>query len=161
MLDNSFTVNSATSSNTANTSSQNNVTTQSFAGTSGKLVALDTTKFATALATDANAVAKLFTGTTSIVGQLGAYLTSATGLPTQLVSGLAGKIPVHSLFSTLMDATNNQITSLQQQIQLVTDQANLQANALRAQFVASETLIAQLQSVQSSLGSLTSSTSTR
>ena len=46
MLDNSFTVNSATSSNTSNTSSQNNVTTQSFAGTSGKLVALDTTKFA-------------------------------------------------------------------------------------------------------------------
>ncbi|MDB5040420.1 MAG: flagellar hook protein [Candidatus Eremiobacteraeota bacterium] len=161
MLDNSFTVNSATSSNTSNTSSQNNVTTQSFAGTSGKLVALDTTKFAAALAADGNAVAKLFTGTTSIVGQLGAYLTAATGLPTQLTGGLAGKIPVHSLFSTLTDAKNNQITSLQQQIQLVTDQANLQANTLRAQFTASETLIAQLQSVQSSLGQLTGSTSSR
>jgi flagellar hook-associated protein 2 len=161
MLDNSFTVNSATSSNTANTSSQNNVTTKSFAGTSGKLVALDPTKFAAALANDANSVAKLFTGTTSIVGQLGAYLTSATGLPTQIASGLAGKIPVHSLFSTLMDSTNNRITSLQRQIQLVTDEANLQANALRAQFVASEALIAQLQSVQSSLGSLTGSNNSR
>ncbi len=161
VLDNSFTVNTASSSNTSNTSSQNNITTQSFAGTSGKLVALDTTKFANALAANGTAVAKLFTGTTSIVGQMGAYLTSATGLPTQLTGGLAGAIPTHSLFSTLMDATNNQITSLQQQIQLVTDQANLQANTLRAQFVASETLIAQLQSVQSSLGSLTGSTSSR
>ena len=66
-----------------------------------------------------------------------------------------------SVFATLTSATNNQITSLQQQIQLVTDQANLQANTLRAQFTASETLIAQLQSVQSSLGQLTGSTSSR
>jgi flagellar hook-associated protein 2 len=160
-LDNSFTVNTATSSNASNATAQTGITTKSYAGTSGKLVALDTTKFAAAFAANANAVAKLFTGTTSIVGQLGAYLTSATGLPTQLTGGLAGKIPLHSLISTLMDATSNRITSLQQQIQLVTDQANLQANALRAQFIASESLIAKLQSVQSSLGSLMGSTSSR
>jgi flagellar hook-associated protein 2 len=160
-LDNSFTVSTAAPSNPSNTSSPPTVTSKSYAGTSGKLVALDTTKFAAALAANGTAVANLFTGTNSIIGQMGAYLTSATGLPTQLTGGLAGKIPMHSLLSTLMDATSNRITSIQKQIQLVTDQANMQANALRAQFLASETLIAKLQSVQSSLGSLLGSSAAR
>ena len=57
--------------------------------------------------------------------------------------------------------TSDQITSLQQQIKLVTDQANMQADQLRKEFVSSESTIAQLQSVQSSLSSLFSSTNTR
>ena len=43
-----------------------------------------------------------------------------------------------SLCSNLTQETGNQITSLQRQIKLVTDQANLQADLLRKQFVASE-----------------------
>ena len=157
VLDSSFTVNSASASNTSNTTSQDNVSTQSFAGTSGKLVALDVAKFTSALAADPNAVSSLFTGAASVVGQIGAYLTTVSGLPTQLANGIAGKVPTTSLFATLTSQTTDQISSLQQQIKLVTDQANLQADQLRAEFVASETTIAQLQAVQGSLGSLTSS----
>jgi len=156
-LDSSFTVDSASASDTSNTTSQNNVSTQTFAGTSGRLNTLDTTKLSAALAANPSAVSKLFTGTSSIVGQLGSYLTSVTGLPTQLTGAVAGNVPPQSLFSTLSTQTSDQITSLQQQITLVTDQANLQANLLRQEFVNSESQIAQLQSLQSSLGSLVSS----
>jgi flagellar hook-associated protein 2 len=154
MLDSSFSVATASSTNTQNTTSQDNVTQQTFAGTSGRLQDLDVSKLSAALAADSNAVAKLFTGTSSIVGQLGAYLTSVSGLPTQLTGSLAGKIPSQPLFKTLTSTTSDQITSLQQQIKLVTDQANLQADRLRAEFVNSEALIAGLQSMQSSLGAL-------
>jgi flagellar hook-associated protein 2 len=160
-LDNSFTIGAADSSNAANTSSQSNVTTQSFAGTSGKLNPLDVAKFTTALSTSPNAVSSLFIGSASLIGQLGAYLTGVSGLPTQLTGGIAGTVPTQSLFSTLTAQTADQITSLQEQIKLVTDQANLQADQLRAEFVASESTIAQLQAVQGSLGALTGSTSTK
>jgi flagellar hook-associated protein 2 len=160
-LDSSFTVAAASSSSTQNTASQTNVSQQTFAGTSGRFNALDVSKLSAALATDSSAVAKLFTGSASLVGQLGSYLTSVTGLPTQLTGALAGSIPVNPLFQTLTSQTTDQISSLQQQIQLVTDQANLQANQLRQEFVGSEAAIAQLQSMQASLGQLaTPSTST-
>jgi flagellar capping protein FliD len=68
-------------------------------------------------------------------------------------------VPPTSLFASLSNQTNDQITSLQQQIKLVTDQANLQADRLRAEFVNSEASIAQLQSIQSSLGALTAKSS--
>ena len=158
-LDSSFTVDAASAANAQNSSTQSNVTQQTFAGTSGRLNDLDVTKLAAALAANSNAVSKLFTGTSSIVGNLGAYLTSVSGLPTQLSGALAGKIPTQSLFSTLSSTTNDQISSLQQQIKLVTDQANLQADRLRQEFVNSETQVAQLQSLQSSLSSLTGSSS--
>ena len=154
-LDSSFSVSSAAASDAQNTSTQSNVTTQTFAGTSGRLNDLDVNKLSAALAANSSAVAALFTGASSIVGQMGSYLTTVSGLPTQLTGALAGKIPTQSLFSTLSSETNDQITSLQQQIKLVTDQANLQADQLRAEFVNSETMIAQLQSMQSSLGALT------
>jgi flagellar hook-associated protein 2 len=158
-LDSSFTVDSASSSNTDNTSSQDDVSQQTFAGTSGRLNDLDADKLAAALAANSNAVAKLFTGTGSIVGQLGAYLTSVSGLPTQLQGALAGKIPAQPLFKILTSTASDQITSLQQQIKLVTDQANLQADRLRQEFINSESQIAQLQSLQSSLGALTAKSS--
>ena len=80
-----------------------------------------------------------------------------SGLSTQLTGGLVGKVPPTSLFASLSNQTNDQITSLQQQIKLVTDQANLQADRLRAEFVSSEGAIAVLQSQQSSLSALTGS----
>ena len=159
VLDSSFTVASASAANAQNTSSQGNVSQQTFAGTSGRLQDLDISKLTAALTADSNSVAKLFTGTASIVGTLGTYLTSVSGLPTQLTGSLAGKIPTISLFQTLTTTTNDQINSLQQQIKLVTDQANLQADRLRAEFVSSEANIAVLQSMQSSLGALTSKSS--
>ncbi len=154
MIDASFTVTAASASNTQNTSSQTTVSQQTFAGTSGRLQDLDVAKLGTALAANANAVAKLFTGSTSLVGQLGSYLTTVSGLSTQLTGGLVGKLPPTSLFASLSNQTNDQISSLQQQIKLVTDQANLQADRLRAEFVSSEGAIAVLQSQQSSLSSL-------
>ena len=154
LLDSHFTVSSASSNNAQNTTSQNSVTQQTFQGTSGRFADLDVSKLSAALAANSSAVAKLFTGTTSIVGQLGAYLTSVSGLPTQLTGGLAGKIPAQALFTTLTSTTRDQITSLQQQIKLVTDQANLQADRLRQQFINAETMIAQLQSMQSAASSL-------
>jgi len=154
MIDASFTVTAASASNTQNTTSQNSVSQQTFAGTSGRLQDLDVTKLSTALASNANAVAKLFTGSASLIGQIGSYLTTVSGLSTQLTSGLVGKVPPTSLFASLSNQTNDQISSLQQQIKLVTDQANLQADRLRAEFVASEGAIAVLQSEQSSLSSL-------
>jgi flagellar hook-associated protein 2 len=158
-LDASFSVDAASSGNSQNSSSQTSVSTQTFAGTSGRLNDLDTSKLGAALAANSNAVANLFTGKTSLVTQLGAYLTSVTGLPTQLTGSLAGTIPTQSLFTTLSTTNNDQITSLQQQIKLVTDQANLQADRLRQEFINSETQIAQLQSLQSSLGQLTAKSS--
>jgi flagellar hook-associated protein 2 len=155
VLDSSFSVDAASSTNAQNTSTQSTVTQQTFSGTSGRLQDLDVSKLTAALQADSNSVAKLFTGSTSIVGQLGAYLTTVSGLPTQLTGSLAGKIPAQPLFKTLTSTTSDQITSLQQQIQLVTDQANLQADRLRAEFVNSESLIAGLQAEQSSLGALT------
>jgi flagellar hook-associated protein 2 len=153
-LDSSFTVAAASSSSSQNTTSQSNVSQQTFAGTSGRLNGLDVTKLSAALAADSSAVAKLFIGSSSVIGQLGSYLTSVSGLPTQLTGALAGKIPVNPLFRTLASQTTDQISSLQQQIQLVTDQANLQADRLRKEFVDSEGAIAALQATQSSLGQL-------
>ncbi len=155
-LDNSFSVNTAgAATGSANSTDQTNVSQQTFQGTSGRFADLDVTKLTAALAADPNAVSKLFVGASSVITGLGSYLTTATGLPTQLASGTAGTIPAQSLFSLYTQETSDQITSLQQQIQLVTDQANAQADALRAQFTASEGTIAQLQSEQSSLGALT------
>ena len=151
-FDSSFTVSSAgAATGSTNSSDQTSVTQQTFQGTSGALSPLNVSTLTAALAANSNAVAALFTGTSSLIGQLGTYLTSATGLPTQLTGGLAGSVPSISLFSEWTQTTNDQITSLQQQIQLVTDQANAQADALRAQFSDSEGQIAQLQSLQSSL----------
>jgi flagellar hook-associated protein 2 len=160
VLDSSFTVTSAAASNAQNNTSQDSVSQQTFQGTSGRLQALDATKLAGALAANSNAVARLFTGKASLIGQMGSYLTTVSGLSTQLTGGLAGTAPTTSLFASLSSQANDQITSLQQQIKLVTDQANLQADRLRAEFVSSEGSIAQLQSEQSSLGALLGSTKT-
>jgi flagellar hook-associated protein 2 len=152
-LTSQFSVETAQDS-TTNSQDTTGLTTTSQAGTDGQFQPLDTTTFLAALAANGNAVQQLFTGTSSIIGQVGAILTNATGLPTQLKGGLDGTVPTQSLFSTIEEGNTNIISSLQEQIQTVTDQANAQADRLRAQFTASEGQIAQLQSEQSSLSSL-------
>jgi flagellar hook-associated protein 2 len=154
-LDSSFTQQSASSSDSSNSSDQTGLTTQTFSGTSGKFSPLNTATLTAALAANPNAVRKLFSAQNNPIYDLGAYLTTVSGLPTQLKNGTAGTLPPQSLISELTNTTHNQIDSLQQQIALVTDQANMQANQLRAEFTASESQIAQLQAVQGSLGSLT------
>jgi flagellar hook-associated protein 2 len=158
-LDSSFTVDSADSSDTANTTTQDDVSQQTYDGTSGQLTALDVPTFTAALAANANAVAQLFTGSNSIITQIGSYLTSVSGLPTQLTGSIAGTVPPQSLFSTLSSENADQVQSLQEQISLVTDQANQQANQLRQEFSNSETQIAELQSMQQELGALGGSSS--
>lgn len=154
-LDSSFSVDAAgAGDNSTNSSSQTSVQQQTYQGTSGRFADLDVSKLTAALAANPNAVSSLFTGAQSVIGNLGAYLTTVTSLPTQLASGSVGKLPAQSLFSTFTKETSDQITSLQTQIQLVTDQANLQADRLRASFTSAEGLIAQLQSEQSSLSGL-------
>src|SRR6202011_4918339 len=74
-LASAFSVDVASAGTTQNTATQTTVTHQTFAGTSGRLNDLDVSKLTAALAADSSAVAKLFTGASSVVGRLGAYLT--------------------------------------------------------------------------------------
>jgi hypothetical protein len=83
-----------------------------------------------------------------------------SGLPTQLTDSIAGSVPPESLFTTLSSENADQVQSLQQQISLITNQANQQADQLRAEFTNSETQIAELQSMQGELGALDPSSST-
>jgi flagellar hook-associated protein 2 len=163
-LDSSFTVDVAGSSTSSSDSvsldatdsaDQTSLTTKTYQGTSGQLTALDTTKFEAALAANPTAVMQLFTAKNNPIYDLASYLTTATGLPTALANGAqAGTVPPQSLFSELTALAHDQIDSLQQQIALVTNQANMQADLLRAEFTDSESQIAQLQAEQQSLGAL-------
>ncbi|HTJ27765.1 MAG TPA: flagellar filament capping protein FliD, partial [Candidatus Limnocylindria bacterium] len=165
-LDSSFTVGVAGSSGSSDSDSlsldatdsadQTSLSTQTYDGTSGKLTALDTTTFEAALTADPTAVMQLFTAANNPINDLAVYLTTASGLPTALANGAqAGTVPPESLFAELTAETHDQIDSLQQQIALVTNQANMQADQLRAEFTDSESQIAQLQAEQQSLGALT------
>ncbi len=169
--------------NGSSSSAQPSVQTTTGDGTSGAFSALDTAKFAAALAADPLSVQKIFTGVSSpqqnqfsgsflpdaninpgrslfsgsITLLLGQYLTSVTGLPTSLSSGFASTVPNISLLLNLQTSNNSVVDSLNAQIKQITDSANAQADSLRKQFTASESTIAGLQAVQQSLGSLTSS----
>jgi uncharacterized BrkB/YihY/UPF0761 family membrane protein len=90
---------------------------------------------------------------------MGTYLTGVTGLPTQTENGFLGSIPSISLIQGFENTNSSQITSIQQQIQQIKDNANQQADALRAEFVSTETAIAGYQSLQSQLSSMFGSSS--
>jgi flagellar hook-associated protein 2 len=122
--------------------------------TSGKLSPLDTTTFEAALAADPSAVEQIFTGATGLSEQLGSFLTDATGLPTILANGIAGTTPDVALLTSVSDSNTQTIDSLKDQITLINDEAILQANSLRQQFTASETLIAELQSLQGEIAAI-------
>jgi flagellar capping protein FliD len=161
-LDSSIAILTADSTNSKDSSnSVNGISTQTYDGTSGKLQALDTTTLDSALLADPNAVQSIFTGSSGILSGLGSYLTYVTGTPTQLGpnGSFLGTAPDTALLSGLESGNSAQIDSINQQIAMVNDMAIAQANSLRAQFTASETLIAQLQAEQASLASITGSSS--
>ncbi|HTX59634.1 MAG TPA: flagellar filament capping protein FliD, partial [Verrucomicrobiae bacterium] len=122
-----------------------------YEGTDGSLQPLDVTSFLDAFESNPNAVYSLLTGPTGLTAQLGSYLTAATGAPTILDSGVVGTVPAVSLIQNYETTNTDVISSLQQQITQLTDNANSQANNLRSQFAASETMIAQLQEQQQEL----------
>jgi hypothetical protein len=92
-------------------------------------------------------------GAQGLVTQMGTYLTGATGLPTQTSTGLLGSIPNVSLIQGFENSNNSIIDSIQQQITQINDTANQQADALRAEFVNTETQLVGFQSLQSQLSS--------
>jgi flagellar hook-associated protein 2 len=147
--------NSATSSSdSSDTSSSGPIALQTQDGTSGSLQALDVAKFTAAFAANPTAVSALFNSAGGLVYQLGSYLTSTTGLPTQSTTGLIGSIPPISLIQTDENQVSTQITSLQDYITTIDNEANMQADLLRAQYTASETLIAGYQSLQTYVSQL-------
>lgn len=143
------------SKDSKDSSDSSGLQTQTFGGTSGKLQALDTATFDSALAANPTIVQGLFTGASGILAGLGNYLTYVTGTPTQLgpQGSFLGTAPDVSLLQGLENTNSSQIDSINQQISLVNDMAIAQANQLRAEFNASETMIAQLQQEQQSLAS--------
>jgi len=122
-----------------------------YQGTDGQLQPLNTTTLLAALQANPNAVSDVLNGANGLTQQLGTYLTGVTGAPTLLNSGPAGNIPTVSLLQNFENNNTNTIQDLQQQIKQITSNANQQANNLRSQFVASETLISGLQSEQQQL----------
>lgn len=122
-----------------------------YQGTDGQLQQLDAAAFEKAFASNPNGVFSLLTGSNGLTSQLGAYLTGVTGAPTILNQGVVGTVPAVSLINNYETTNTDAITNLQQQIQQLTDNANAQANNLRAQFTASESAIAELQAEQQQL----------
>ncbi|MBV8246559.1 MAG: hypothetical protein JOZ38_11590, partial [Candidatus Eremiobacteraeota bacterium] len=76
-----------------------------------------------------------------------------TGVPTLLDSGLAGNTPPVAILQGFENANTDEINSIQQQVAVITDSANLQADMLRSEFVNTETTLAGLQAEQASLAS--------
>ncbi len=151
-LTDSFTTLS-TASNGAQTSSTQPVSTQQLQGTDGTFQALDVSKLQTALAANPTQVQQIFQGATGIDNQLGNYLGLVTGLPTLLNSGTVGSLPFGgtAIIQGFENTNNDQITTLTDRIQQVTDSANMQADQLRQEFTATEGQLAVYQSLQQQL----------
>lgn len=145
---------SKSSNSSSSTGSQSGpVTTETIQGTDGQLQPLDTSKLTAALADNAAAVQNLLSGAQGLVTKMGTYLTGITGLPTQTATGLLGSIPAVSLMQGFQNSNSSEISSIQQQIKLIRDNANQQADALRAEFVDTEAQLAGFQSLQQQLSS--------
>lgn len=123
-------------------------------GTNGTLAPLNVKTFLAAYASNPNAIVDLLTGANGLTNQLGSYLTTVTGSPTLLDSGPVGTIPRTALIQNYENGNNDTIANLEQQVTQITDEANQQANALRSEFVSSETQIAGLQAEQQELASV-------
>lgn len=152
-LTDSFTLlqQSTTTGTTGSQSSQVSVT--SMQGTDGQLQALNASKFAAAFTANPTAVANLLYGTQGLVQQMGSYLTGVTGLPTQTQTGLIGTVPATSLMLSFQQANDAQVSSIQEQVKQIQENANMQADQLRAEFVQTETSLAGYQALQQQLGS--------
>ncbi len=143
-------------------------------GTDGTLAALDTTTFEAAYAANTAAVQALFTAvpkaTTSTAPlsyeqvatqqsgfayQLGTLISNANGLTTFLKNSAITPADLSNItLTTVLDSNDQQIDSIDEQITQITKEANNQANELRAQFSASESQIAELQSLQAQIAAI-------
>lgn len=156
-VSNSFNVvtdsNNGTQQNGGSNSGTSNSGVQStqYQGTDGTLQPLNTSTLLSALAADPSQVEAIFQGSNSLTTQLGTYLTGITGFPTLLNNGPVGTVPTTSIMQAFEDTNTNNITNVQQQLQQITNNANMQANTLRSEFVNTETQIAQFQALQSQL----------
>ncbi len=139
--------------NSSSLSSSNPVTTQQLQGTDGTLQALNVSQLTAALAANPSQVQQIFQGANSLTTQLGTYLGQVTGLPTMLNAGLVGTLPVGgvAIIQGFENTNTDSIASLSSRIQQVTDNANMQANMLRQEFVSTEGTMAQLQALQGQL----------
>ncbi len=151
-LTDSFTTLS-TAANGAQTSSQQPVNTQQLQGTDGTFQALDVSKLTAALAANASQVQQIFQGANSISNNLGNYLGQVTGLPSLLQNGVVGTLPSGgtAIIQGFENTNNDQIATLTDRIQQITDSANMQADQLRQEFTATEGQLAVYQSLQSQL----------
>jgi flagellar hook-associated protein 2 len=132
-------------------------TTQTLAGTDGQLQTLDASALQSAMAANPSAVQNLLNGAQGLVTQMGTYLTGVTGLPTQTANAMLGNIPVVSMLQGFENSNNSMVDSIQQQITQIQNNANQQADALRAEFVSTESTLAGYQALQQQLGSFFSS----
>jgi flagellar hook-associated protein 2 len=160
---------SSTGQTDSNTNANNSFTVNA---TSGQLQALDTTAFAAAYANDTQAVANLFTlapklsstqaGAQPVAGSnygfsylMGSTLANIDGLTTFLNNTVVTPTDLSSVLLTeVADANNQQIDTLQAQINLINQEATQQADALRSQFTASESQIAELQALQGQIAAI-------
>jgi len=151
-LSDSFTT-LATASTGAQTTSQQQVSTQQMQGTDGTLQPLNVSKFTTALATNPSEVQAIFQGANSLTNNLGIYLGNVTGLPTLLNTSVVGELPAGGvgILQGFENTNTDRIASLSAQIQQVTNDANMQADQLRTEFTATEGQLAVYQSMQSQL----------
>ncbi|HZT11302.1 MAG TPA: flagellar filament capping protein FliD [Candidatus Baltobacteraceae bacterium] len=129
------------------------ISTQTINGTDGTLQPLNVQKLQAAMAANPTAVASLFSGANGIVTQIGTYLAGVTGVSTVTSTKLLGSVPTISLIQSYENAIQAQVQNLQQQVTQIQTNANMQADMLRQEFVASETAIAGYQALQQQLGS--------
>lgn len=152
-LDTSYS--SLPSSSDSSSDSQSDSPSNQIRATSGKLAALDTSKFEAAFAANPSIVTSLFSGQTGITDSLGSYLAQATGSPTLLNDSVVGSTTSgYSILLNIEQNNTDSITSLNTQIKLINAEATFQANSLRTQYSASESQIAELQALQGTISSI-------
>jgi len=158
-LTDSFTLLQQSTSTSQSGSQSSSITSTQMQGTDGQLKPLDSAKFEAAFAANPNAVQSLLNGAQGLVVQMGTYLTGVTGLPTQTANALLGTIPPISLLQSFQNSNNSEIDSIRQQVAMIQENANMQADQLRAEFVQTEQSLAGYQALQQQLGSFFSSNS--
>jgi flagellar hook-associated protein 2 len=126
----------------------------SYQGTDGTFQPLNAQTLLAALQSNPSAVQSLLQEAGGLAAQLGSFLTGVTGFPTVLDSGPVGTVPTTSTIQNAENTNNDQITEIQQQIQQITNNANMQADLLRAEFTNSETLISEYQSLASEVNAI-------
>lgn len=146
-LTSTFTTTSASQEGDTSSSTQTvagGLTTSVLDGTDGTFAAFDVNTFETAFNADPSAVQDLFNDPNSgIISLFGTYLTGVTGQPTILTDGQSlGDLPSVATIQADEDQNTDSISSLQQYIQQIQQNATAQANALQTQATAAESAIA-------------------